>query len=194
MFPLIPSFQVITSKSLVNDPALDSSTSRVTHEGSINSEEKSNSTDQLIINRNHQAPSINKIIATNLAIFPHRYKHRIQMMRKVSLILSLLATTTNAFVVTHNSPLTRAVGMSSLNAFDPAHIFEGAISVMADASDAADAVTSSSDYIPGTSGEVSYSRASYYTILGLYLLSFPGLFSTISRSTKAKVKRKTFVT
>ena len=119
-------------------------------------------------------------------------------MRKVSLILSLLATTTNAFVVTHNSPLavatTRAVGMSSLNAFDPAHIFEGAISVMADASDAADAVTSSSDYIPGTSGEVSYSRASYYTILGLYLLSFPGLFSTISRSTKAKVKRKTFVT
>jgi hypothetical protein len=54
--------------------------------------------------------------------------------------------------------------------------------------------TAASDtYIPGTSGEVTYSKASYYVILGLYLLSFPGLWSTIKRSTKAKVKRKTFV-
>lgn len=44
------------------------------------------------------------------------------------------------------------------------------------------------------SSDVSYSKASYYTILGLYALSFPGLWSTIKRSTKAKVKRKTFVT
>ncbi|CAB9497185.1 Protein of unknown function (DUF3529) [Seminavis robusta] len=42
-------------------------------------------------------------------------------------------------------------------------------------------------------GGVSYSRASYYTILGLYLLSFPGLWSTIKRSTKAKIKRTTYV-
>lgn len=49
------------------------------------------------------------------------------------------------------------------------------------------------NYIPGTSGEVTYSKASYYVILGLYLTSFPGLWSTIKRSTKAKVKRKTFV-
>ena len=53
--------------------------------------------------------------------------------------------------------------------------------------------TSAADYIPGTSGEVTYSKASYNVILGLYLLSFPGLWSTIKRSTKAKVKRKTFV-
>jgi len=49
------------------------------------------------------------------------------------------------------------------------------------------------NYIPGTSGEVTYSKSSYNVILGLYLLSFPGLWSTIKRSTKAKVKRKTFV-
>lgn len=42
-------------------------------------------------------------------------------------------------------------------------------------------------------GGVSYSKASYYTVLGLYLLSFPGLWSTIKRSTKAKIKRKTYV-
>lgn len=58
---------------------------------------------------------------------------------------------------------------------------------------AATAVTSSPDYIPGTSGDVSYSRASYYVILGLYLTSFPGLWSVIKRSTSAKVKRKTYV-
>lgn len=36
-------------------------------------------------------------------------------------------------------------------------------------------------------------QRSYYTILGLYLLSFPGLWSTIKRSTTAKVKRKSYV-
>ncbi|GMH85840.1 hypothetical protein TrST_g11619 [Triparma strigata] len=40
----------------------------------------------------------------------------------------------------------------------------------------------------------SYSKNSYYAILGLYTLSFPGLWSTIKRSTKAKTKRKTFTT
>jgi len=58
---------------------------------------------------------------------------------------------------------------------------------------AVDIDTSAADYIPGTSGEVTYSKSSYNVILGLYLLSFPGLWSTIKRSTKAKVKRKTFV-
>lgn len=43
-------------------------------------------------------------------------------------------------------------------------------------------------------GGVSYSKASYYTVLGLYLFSFPGLWSTIKRSTKAKIKRKTYIT
>eukprot|EP00555_Chaetoceros_dichaeta_P009182 CAMPEP_0198258628 /NCGR_PEP_ID=MMETSP1447-20131203/7993_1 /TAXON_ID=420782 /ORGANISM="Chaetoceros dichaeta, Strain CCMP1751" /LENGTH=349 /DNA_ID=CAMNT_0043945793 /DNA_START=187 /DNA_END=1236 /DNA_ORIENTATION=- len=39
----------------------------------------------------------------------------------------------------------------------------------------------------------TYSKASYYTTLGLYALSFPGIWSQIKRSTKAKTKRKTFV-
>lgn len=59
--------------------------------------------------------------------------------------------------------------------------------------DAATTTTANPDYIPGTSGDVSYSRASYYVILGLYLTSFPGLWSVIKRSTSAKVKRKTYV-
>lgn len=53
--------------------------------------------------------------------------------------------------------------------------------------------TADPNYIPGTSGDVTYSKSSYYVILGLYLTSFPGLWSTIKRSTKAKLKKKTFV-
>ena len=44
-----------------------------------------------------------------------------------------------------------------------------------------------------TSFTPSYSKASYYTTLALYVMSFPGLWSQVKRSTKAKVKRKTFV-
>lgn len=51
---------------------------------------------------------------------------------------------------------------------------------------------SSIDGPPEAAG-ISYSKASYYTILGLYAISFPGLWSTIKRSTKAKMKRKTYV-
>ena len=39
----------------------------------------------------------------------------------------------------------------------------------------------------------TYSKASYYTTLGVYVLSFPGLWSQIKRSTKAKLKRKTYI-
>jgi Cofactor assembly of complex C subunit B len=47
---------------------------------------------------------------------------------------------------------------------------------------------------PPESAGISYSKASYYTVLGLYLMSFPGLWSIVKRSTAAKVKRKTYVT
>ena len=40
----------------------------------------------------------------------------------------------------------------------------------------------------------TYSKASYYTTLGLYIMSFPGIYSQIKRSTVAKSKRKTYVT
>lgn len=39
----------------------------------------------------------------------------------------------------------------------------------------------------------TYSKASYYTTLGLYVMSFPGIWSQIKRSTSAKVKRKTYI-
>lgn len=41
--------------------------------------------------------------------------------------------------------------------------------------------------------EPSYSKVSYYTTLGLYIMSFPGLWSQVKRSTTAKLKRKTYV-
>merc|ERR1712238_22570 len=47
-----------------------------------------------------------------------------------------------------------------------------------------------SDVVPGAS---TYSKTSYYTTLGLYVLSFPGIWSQVKRSTKAKTKRKTYV-
>ncbi|GLJ49775.1 hypothetical protein SUGI_1057040 [Cryptomeria japonica] len=38
-----------------------------------------------------------------------------------------------------------------------------------------------------------YSTASYYTSLGLFLISVPGLWSLIKRSTKSKIVQKTFL-
>jgi hypothetical protein len=38
-----------------------------------------------------------------------------------------------------------------------------------------------------------YSLASYYTSLGLFVISVPGLWSLIKRSVKSKIVRKTFV-
>jgi hypothetical protein len=111
-------------------------------------------------------------------------------MTKLSfLLLSVLSCTSQAFVARPSLVPTPA-RVTPLKAFDPSHIFDAASTLLADASSS----TSPSDFIPGTTGDVSYSRASYYTILALYGLSFPGLWSTIKRSTSAKMKSKTFVT
>lgn len=53
-------------------------------------------------------------------------------------------------------------------------------------------LTLTDNYVPAP-GEVTYSKWSYYGTLALYAMSFPGLWSTIKRSTKAKIKRKTYV-
>ncbi|CAM9892500.1 unnamed protein product [Discosporangium mesarthrocarpum] len=42
-------------------------------------------------------------------------------------------------------------------------------------------------------GGATYSKYSYYTTLGLYALSFPGLWSVIKRATKTKYKEATYV-
>lgn len=85
-----------------------------------------------------------------------------------------------------------AIGSSFQTIADAAAAVVDTTAVVDTASAVVD-TTTSADYIPGTSGEVTYSKASYYAILGLYLTSFPGLWSTIKRSTKTKVKRKTYV-
>jgi len=100
-------------------------------------------------------------------------------------LLSALFGVSYGFVARPWVVITPVETRQSVLAMDPSHIFETTSAFLADASDPT--------FIPGTSGEVSYSKASYYTILGLYLFSFPGLWSTIKRSTAAKVKRKTYV-
>lgn len=110
--------------------------------------------------------------------------------------LLLLVQEGNAFVIpSPSSSLQGRTKPLSIRQLSPVDIFDSVItstsSVLADATTTA--ASTSPDYIPGTSGDVSYSRASYYVILGLYLTSFPGLWSVIKRSTSAKVKRKAYV-
>lgn len=71
---------------------------------------------------------------------------------------------------------------------DAADVVNDAVVATADQSTSAAAVDSST-----SSFNPTYSKASYYTTLALYVASFPGLWSQIKRSTKAKVKRKTYV-
>ncbi|KAL7451426.1 hypothetical protein ACHAWC_003261, partial [Mediolabrus comicus] len=72
---------------------------------------------------------------------------------------------------------------------DAADVITDAVVATADQSNTAAAVDSAST----SSFNPTYSKASYYTTLALYVASFPGLWSQIKRSTKAKVKRKTYV-
>ena len=79
---------------------------------------------------------------------------------------------------------------------------DAVLETAATASSAVDAVSQSGIDTPDlasaassmpNAGGVGYSKASYYTTLGLYVMSFPGIWSQIKRSTSAKVKRKTYV-
>lgn len=47
--------------------------------------------------------------------------------------------------------------------------------------------------VVGEAAGVGYSSASYYTSLGLFVISVPGLWSLIKRSVKSKVVQKTFI-
>ncbi|XP_076939616.1 protein COFACTOR ASSEMBLY OF COMPLEX C SUBUNIT B CCB1, chloroplastic-like [Bidens hawaiensis] len=48
-------------------------------------------------------------------------------------------------------------------------------------------------FVLADTAAVGYSTASYYTSLGLFVISVPGLWSLIKRSVKSKVVKKTFV-
>ncbi|KAG6523911.1 protein COFACTOR ASSEMBLY OF COMPLEX C SUBUNIT B CCB1, chloroplastic-like [Zingiber officinale] len=47
--------------------------------------------------------------------------------------------------------------------------------------------------VSSAAGNVGYSQASYYTSLGLFVISVPGLWSLIKRSVKSKIVQKTLV-
>lgn len=83
---------------------------------------------------------------------------------------------------------------------DAADVITGAANVIPDASDAiSDVVSSTAAATPPVEASAfvpikpSYSKWSYYTTLGVYILSFPGIYSQVTRSTKAKLKKKTYV-
>ncbi|CBN79123.1 CPLD51 protein required for cyt b6 assembly [Ectocarpus siliculosus] len=50
----------------------------------------------------------------------------------------------------------------------------------------------SDEAVAEAAGSVGYSKFSYYTTLGLYVLSFPGLWSVVKRATKTKYKDATY--
>lgn len=81
----------------------------------------------------------------------------------------------------------------SPDVLDASSASETFLSLVDPAAIAAEEATSAAADPTATSFLPSYSKASYYTTLALYLASFPGLWSQIKRSTKAKVKRKTYV-
>lgn len=108
----------------------------------------------------------------------------------LSAVCLLLAGTSNAFVVTPHKASSRMVVSQPKTQLHMMEPFQDVISQVATTSmTLSDAVV---DAVPESAG-ISYSRVSYYTILGLYVMSFPGLWSQIKRSTTAKIKRKTFV-
>ena len=106
----------------------------------------------------------------------------------LSLLLAMAASS-EAFVTPSTTGALRSITRTdvSLHLLEPSQLLEQVTSTLTIASD-------TGIEGPPEVGGLSYSKASYYTILGLYLLSFPGLWSTIKRSTAAKMKRKTFVT
>lgn len=117
-------------------------------------------------------------------------------------ILATSATSCTAFApVAKSTASSRTAQKLSVNDFSFL-ISDAADAVLSTASDVVDTVAStdvaavaeeSSKSFEPTGFNPTYSKASYYTTLALYVASFPGLWSQIKRSTKAKVKRKTYV-
>lgn len=112
-------------------------------------------------------------------------------MRIVVATCLLLASTigSHGYVVrpVTSSLIRTTASKCELYSLEPASLWEIATNTVLSA-----AVSESSAGPPEAAG-ISYSKASYYSVLALYLMSFPGLWSQIKRSTVAKVKRKTFV-
>lgn len=104
-------------------------------------------------------------------------------------IASLLSSV-DAFTVAPaatNHPLVRKTSSFAMNMMD-LNQFDG---------NAMNGILQTSNFIAEALGETAeptstFSKASYYTTLGLYVMSVPGIWSQIKRSTNAKIKRKTY--
>ena len=96
---------------------------------------------------------------------------------KTSQLLLLLPICCNAFAPSKSFSLKKKISTQNLNAVPLEPLHDVATNILnADVSMEAP----------------TYSKASYYTTLGLYAMSFPGVWSAIKRSTKAKTKRFVF--
>lgn len=103
----------------------------------------------------------------------------------------LSACTTNAFTIP--SKIQHRQSSVSMNMLDPSDLSNTIV-------DMNNCFSSTTNYLADVTTAVTteamtptYSKASYYTTLGLYVMSFPGLWSQIKRSTTAKTKRKTYL-
>lgn len=123
------------------------------------------------------------------------------------LLLNLLFSSSHAFVLNRPSslhvvarsnaatPTTARSGLRQQSkkllqmSFDPNTIFDSMISTTGSIMLSEELGSAVGD----GEGAISYSRASYYTILALYLISLPGLWSTIQRTTKVKIQKKTYL-
>ncbi len=145
----------------------------------------------------HHSRSISPILSTS----------SINHTMTITILVLLLAIPANngvfAFAPPSKSRLNRArssspqkQSFSPLASFDASSLISDAADAVAAASSATyatDAISSAAVDDGSKSFTPTYSNASYYTTLALYVASFPGLWSQIKRSTKAKVKRKTYV-
>jgi hypothetical protein len=136
----------------------------------------------------------------SLFLFAFRTMTTMMTMKTATVLLTLLSITTgsHAFVMPGQNSL--VVGSKTVsNKRTSAHplnlllvpstdVLDHAASSLLLLSDAATTTTTDLAAPPG-----EYSKLSYYTVLGLYVMSFPGLWSQIKRSTSAKIKRKTYV-
>lgn len=106
-----------------------------------------------------------------------------------SALIAIISSTCNVHAFTTPTPLRSLnTGMKTATAVNMVDLdinqFTSVMDTMSSSNMLADAAAAF---------EPSYSKASYYTVLGLYVMSFPGIWSQIKRSTSAKIKRKTYI-
>jgi hypothetical protein len=121
------------------------------------------------------------------------------LLTTTAILLALCSSDVNSFSPTKFTTKLQQKQLSVVSLVPHEHLSDISF-LLSDAADAiADAASSTAvdttaDIIEGSKTFApTYSKASYYTTLALYVASFPGLWSQIKRSTKAKVKRKTYV-